>query len=274
MEKGENIGIFLMDGTPSGTIQCTIDNWNGIAYKIPRTELDNCKDRNHLKYSGIYFLFGKSDDEENDVIYVGQAVARQNGEGVLYRLQEHDRDPNKDFWTDAIAFTAKDGSMGPSEISYLEHRFFTLAVEAKIYEVKNDKKPNPGVLSEGQRIGLEKYIDYTKLIVGILGYKVFEKSGEIEFIIKHDNKTAIGKRTAKGFVVLTQSYIKQISSDGYIQAIKLRDKYKSFISEDYKILKDILFSSPSAAAVFVLGRSSNGYKEWKTIDGKTLKEVD
>jgi len=34
-----------------------------------------------------------------------------------------------------------------------------------------------------------------------------------------------------------------------------------------------VFSSPSAAAVFVLGRSSNGYVEWKTAEGKTLKEV-
>ncbi|MEF9933630.1 MAG: DUF4357 domain-containing protein, partial [Cetobacterium sp.] len=44
--------------------------------------------------------------------------------------------------------------------------------------------------------------------------------------------------------------------------------------EDDKYLfeKDYLFSSPSAAARIVLGRSANGWTEWKTFDGKLLDE--
>ena len=40
---GKNMNYFLIDGTPSGRITCTIVNWTGVAYKIPRTELKNCK---------------------------------------------------------------------------------------------------------------------------------------------------------------------------------------------------------------------------------------
>lgn len=62
--RGKSINLFLMDGEASGRIKCTLANWTGIAYKIPRTELDRCKEREDLKQSGVYFLFGTSDTTE------------------------------------------------------------------------------------------------------------------------------------------------------------------------------------------------------------------
>ena len=38
--RGKSINLFLMDGEAGGRIKCTLANWTGIAYKIPRTELD------------------------------------------------------------------------------------------------------------------------------------------------------------------------------------------------------------------------------------------
>lgn len=74
-----------MDGEASGRIKCTLANWTGIAYKIPRTELEKCREREDLKQSGVYFLFGKSDETGRDVVYIGQAGIRKNGEGILNR---------------------------------------------------------------------------------------------------------------------------------------------------------------------------------------------
>ena len=37
--------------------------------------------------------------------------------------------------------------------------------------------------------------------------------------------------------------------------------------------RDHLFSSPSTAAMVVMGRSANGWIEWKTALGKTLDEI-
>ena len=37
--------------------------------------------------------------------------------------------------------------------------------------------------------------------------------------------------------------------------------------------RDHLFSSPSTAAIAVMGRSANGWIEWKTAAGRTLDEV-
>lgn len=53
--RGKGINLFLMDGTSSGRIKCTLGNWTGVAYRIPRTELDKCKGRDDLSQSGVYF---------------------------------------------------------------------------------------------------------------------------------------------------------------------------------------------------------------------------
>jgi hypothetical protein len=37
---------------------------------------------------------------------------------------------------------------------------------------------------------------------------------------------------------------------------------------------DHIFSSPSTAAVMIMGRNANGLTEWKSKDGKTLKEFE
>jgi len=46
--RGKSINLYLMDGSPTGRIKCTLANWTGVAYKIPRTELDKCKGRDDL----------------------------------------------------------------------------------------------------------------------------------------------------------------------------------------------------------------------------------
>jgi hypothetical protein len=94
-----------MDGTPNGRIKCSLANWTVLAYKIPRTDLDKCKGRNDLSQSGVYFLFGSSDETGENVVYIGQSGVRKNGEGILYRLQAHKRNPDKDYWTEAVVFT-------------------------------------------------------------------------------------------------------------------------------------------------------------------------
>ena len=77
MARGKSINLFLMDGDANGRIKCTLTNWTGVAYKIPRTELDQCKERNDLKQSGVYFLFGNSDETGKGVVYIGQAGTRK-----------------------------------------------------------------------------------------------------------------------------------------------------------------------------------------------------
>lgn len=163
MARGKNIQLYLMDGDVNGRIKCTLANWTGLAFKIPRTALDLCKDRPELKQTGVYLLFGK-DENDKSVVYIGQAGVRKNGEGILNRLVEHNRNPKKDYWTEAIALTTSNDSLGPTEISYLEHQFYQLAVKAKRYDVKNDNDPTPGNISEEKESELDEFIEYAKVI--------------------------------------------------------------------------------------------------------------
>ena len=87
MSRGKTLKLFLIDGEPSGRIKCSLANWTGIAYKIPRTSLDKCKNIDLLKQTGVYFLFG-TDNSDNPVVYIGQAGIRKNGKGLLLRIQE------------------------------------------------------------------------------------------------------------------------------------------------------------------------------------------
>ncbi len=76
--RGKSINLFLMDGDVTGRIKCTIAGWTGVVYKIPRTELDNSKERSHLKQSGVYFLFGTSDQTgESKRIYTVMPIVKE-----------------------------------------------------------------------------------------------------------------------------------------------------------------------------------------------------
>lgn len=292
--RGKNIQLFLMDGEAGGRIKCTLANWTGVVYKIPRTELDKCKERDDLKQSGVYFLFGTSDETGKGVVYIGQAGARKNGEGILNRLQEHKRNPEKDYWTEAIVFTTSNNSFGPTEISYLENRFCNLALEANRYEVKNGNDPTPGNITEEKESEMEEFIDYAKVIMGTLGHKLFEPISKtvsqaakgtsailkdhsnlhLERTIKKIGKVeADGSQTSEGFVVFKGSYI-SLADDNTIPAVIKERRKNALIDEQGVLQEDMLFTSPSYAAMFVIGKSANGLTSWKTADGKTLKSLE
>ena len=121
--KGKSINIFLMDGEANGSIKAKISNWTGVAYKIPRNKLSNFKDRSDLANSGVYFLFGPTYQNYRSAVYIGQAGIRKNGGALLTRLMEHDKNPDKDYWTEAVVFTTSNNSLGQTELSYLENSF-------------------------------------------------------------------------------------------------------------------------------------------------------
>nr|WP_285895994.1 DUF4357 domain-containing protein [Trueperella bernardiae] len=56
--------------------------------------------------------------------------------------------------------------------------------------------------------------------------------------------------------------------------VKNREKYAASITADGVITKDLLFTSPSAAAGFVGGASLSGNVTWQLPDGRTLKQLE
>ena len=282
-----------MDGEVTGKIKCTLSNWTGVIYKIPRIQLADLKLRDEMKQSGIYFLFGRDEEKQKDITYIGQATTRKNGEGVLLRVQEHTRDGHADYFNDVIILTTQNNSFGPTEISYLENKFTQLAKESGRFIVKNSNDPNPGNVTEEKESELDEIVENTLMIVGTLGYRVFvpmtKKSKKdlpddqstylyLKRKTKKSNKVieARCERTSEGFVVLEGSQIEVIDSN--VIPASLQKLRKELI--DTNVIKDgilqekQLFSSPSYAAAFVIGRNTNGRMDWKDKNGKTLKELE
>ena len=294
MEKrSKNINMFLMDGEVTGKIKCTLSNWTGVIYKIPRIQLGDLKSRDEMKQSGIYFLFGRDEDKQKDVTYIGQATTRKNGEGVLLRIQEHTRDIHADYFNDVIILTTQNNSFGPTEISYLENKFTQLAKEAGRYIVKNSNDPNPGNVSEEKESELNEIVENTLMIIGTLGYRVFvpmtKKVSQdltdnhstylyLKRKTKKSNKVieATCERTTEGFVVLEGSQV-EIKDSPYLPA-SLKEMRQNLIAsrviQDGVLKEKQLFSSPSYAAAFLLGMQTNGRTDWKDQDGRTLKELE
>lgn len=292
-KRSKNINMFLMDGEVTGKIKCTLSNWTGVIYKTPRIQLGDLKSRDEMKQSGIYFLFGRDEDKQKDVTYIGQATTRKNGEGVLLRIQEYTRDIHADYFNDVIILTTQNNSFGPTEISYLENKFTQLAKEAGRYIVKNGNDPNPGNVTEEKESELDEIIENTLMIIGTLGYRVFvpmtKKVSQdltdnhstylyLKRKTKKSNKVieATCERTTEGFVVLEGSQV-EIKDSPYLPA-SLKEMRQNLIAsrviQDGVLKEKQLFSSPSYAAAFLLGMQTNGRTDWKNRDGRTLKELE
>lgn len=259
-------------------------------------EINKCKNREDLKQSRVYFLFGIDEQSERQQVYIGQAGIRKNGEGILYRLLEHKRNSDKDYWTEAIIFTTSDNSFGATEIGYLESRFCKIATNSCRYIVNNLNEPNCGNITEEKKSELEEYIEYAKIIMGVLGHQVFEplveelninkekqeeREKEIDNIfylkrrIRRSGKTTYGmcKRTEEGFVVLEGSKIELTESHAIPERIK-EDRKKAKINNKGILEENILYRSPPYADAFVIGNHINGQEEWKTEDGISLREIE
>jgi hypothetical protein len=279
MKFGKTIKIFLIDGDPNGRMSCELSNWSGKAYKIPRIKIKECTDREDLTSTGVYLLFGKNNDGKEQV-YIGEA------ESILKRLNQ--QLTQKDFWNEAIVFISKDENLNKAHIKYLENRLHEIAKSANRYQIENSIIPTQSSISESDRAEMEEFIEYIKMLVNTLGHKVFDEKREFKpkqkqesfFIKAVRGADGQGEPTSDGFVVFKNSKA---------AATIVNSMTPSFVAYRQKLIKegvlvdkgdffefsdDYIFSSPSTAAVMVMGRNANGLTEWKNKAGLTLKEFE
>lgn len=95
----------------------------------------------------------------------------------------------------------------------------------------------------------------------------------LERTIKDIGKVkAMGCQTSDGFVVMKGSQISTKDADSIPKTVKEK-REKANITGGI-LQEDILLSSPSYAASFVIGQSCNGLTSWKTKVGQTLKALE
>ena len=54
MAHPKTLQVFLMDGAPTGRLKCTLDNWTGLVYVVPRTSLNADGHPEAFEGTGVY----------------------------------------------------------------------------------------------------------------------------------------------------------------------------------------------------------------------------
>ncbi len=276
--KGRTIRLYLVDGTPTGILTAEIINWTGKLYVAPRSQLSDLAKREEVRRTGVYFLVGPDPERPTrDRVYVGE------GDNVLKRLIDHDKDPDKDFWTRTAVVISKDENLTKSHGRYLESRLIEKAKVANRASLCNGTNPQTPPLPEPDVADMEFFLEQVQMILPVLGFGFMQAkpSGEPTTTTEESPRFVISTIGAKAtaievqgeFVVLKGSTARKKATASWDTYRTLRDQLvadgKLVDSEKpdfYVFNEDVSFSSPSAAASVVATRNTNGRDNW-TIEG-------
>jgi len=297
MSKKRTVQLLLIDGTATGRIQAKLDNWTGVAYKIPKILLPESGDRKDLKFCGIYFLLGRDDETDERIAYIGQTSERKSGESLLARVAEHGRSGEKGFFNEVVFFTTGTDDFGPTELCFLENCFWNLAKTAGRYRVVNGNEPSKGNVTEAKEAELERFVENARILMSTFGHNLLEEKvvkqttdestrrASIDLFLTRAIKgvgqvQAQAEWTDEGIVVKRGSHMATGERAGLSEGIRSRREKALAAGKEIQgenklmeLVTDELFSSPSSAASFVIGMACNGRTAWKTADGRTFEEM-
>jgi hypothetical protein len=289
MPPGKTIRIYLADGTASGIRHGELVNWTGQAIVAPRGRVAELGEWPECQRPGVYVLFGDEGEAVGERAYIGEA------ENVFQRLKNHLA--NKEFWTRVVIVTSKDDNLTKAHVKYLESRMVELAREAGRYSLENGTAPQIPSLPRSERDAMEEFLGPVNLLLSALGFPVLQSVGrrdpaavevgtpttltpELRFSNSKRGVDATGASRDDGFVVYAGSVgvaeVREHLGKGYV-AVRdslLKDGDLRVEGSRLLVTKDILLTSPSAAAAILAGGAYNGREAWKTESGITLKELE
>lgn len=303
--RGVAIRVYLADGSPQGLRIVERMGWTGLCLAFARADYQVVRQREELLRTGVYVLAGpEAEDATSMRVYIGE------GDAVRTRLDQHHRD--KEFWTDAYVLTTTDNSLNKAQIRYLESRLLELAREAEVATIDNGTAPPLTWLSEPDTAVMDSYLDYGLALLPLLGVSVFELVEEVippalvlpgsrgeaplpgaemsapgdqtvdrpTLFLSTVQTEARGRDESRGFVVYEGAVARRqenVMQKGYKQLRRqlIEDGILVPLNEQqFRLVKNYVFDSPSAAASVLSGGSKNGRTEWKTRDGDTLKALE
>ena len=273
MAISKKLETIYHNGQPDGVRSIRRHLSTMTTYVVPRPLLSEAKKLSGINRPGIYYLISENDDNKIAQIYVGQT---RNG---VARLDDHNR--SKDFWNKAIMFLADNKTFSLDMISGLEAYAINKAHDSNRYKVENSVNPKYEI-DEYDLPLIEEIYEEIQFIMATQGYKMDNSKStlnEVNTLHTTRNGTlAFGVYDGENFEVLEGSEVDM--SRKCHSAVMEKQRKTAFANRDivcvdgkYKLTVSVSFTSPSSAAMFVLGGSSNGWVEWKDKDGKTLDEL-
>jgi hypothetical protein len=276
--KGRTIRLYLVDGTPTGILTAEIINWTGKLFVAPRSQLADLAKRDEVRQTGVYFLVGPDPERPSrDRVYIGE------GDNVFKRLIDHDKDPDKDFWTRTAVLISKDENITKSHGRYLESRLIEEAKAANRASLANNTSPPTPPLPEPDVADMEFFLEQVQMILpalsfGFLQPKPSEKPNEDAetsplFVMATSGAKATAIEAGGEFVVRKGSTARKEGAPSWDTYRSLRDQLvtdgklvDSAKQDFFEFAENVSFSSPSAASSVVAARNTNGREVW-SVDG-------
>lgn len=263
--------IQLIGGEPDGIRICRVEGKSLVTVVAPRSRLSEAKRLPYLPHRGIYYLL----DENHGVLR--RVYAGQTTQGLI-RLEEHKA--RKEFWNKAIMFLDEETNIDRDVLDGLEAKAIDYVKSHGDYETDNAVAPSPTINPyKEQRI--EMLHEDVLFRMRVLGYDL-DRDPENPTAINDVFHTRKNGVHAKGrydketgnFTVLAGSEValdRSVINNRSVAAT--RNQLFGEATEHETLEDDMTFASPSAAAVFVLGGSQNGWTEWADSDGNTLSDA-
>jgi hypothetical protein len=292
--NGRSLELYYIDGRPDGMVTAELFNWTGHVLMSPRTQITQALARPEAAYAGVYLLLGEQDGEPR--AYVGE------GEDIGARIRQHD--VRKEWWTSAVLVTAAANKLNKAHVRYLEARLIAEARSIGRVPLDNAAIPALAALSEADIAKMEAFLENLLVVLPAVRVDMFiERSRPVTAVIAKQDQTASPAVTGTmdatlgpiRFVLETRKHnlrATAVLSNGefIVEAgAQARSSWMGFESHNYSNLhgellrsgvlkqegensvftRNYAFSSPSAAAAVIFGRSANGPESWR-LQGENI----
>lgn len=231
--------------------------------------------------------------DERRKAYIGQTTS--------FRVRVKDHLGKKRWWTRAYVFVSGSNQYDQASITYLEYLAIREGLATGSYDLsENGQKPTKPILQEGDSSDYDEifeeikfFLEYERCFVFVKPEVNAQADAPLQkeviipqpvakdypvFCLNHTNHTCVARGYplndgTNSFVVLKGSEIsvKESSNKGGSARVEMLKKCTLYGNEKYVLNEDFVFDFPSGASSACLGRNSNGYVEWKTEAGVTLK---
>jgi hypothetical protein len=276
----KTIQIFLPGGDPQGIRVAEITTRIVQVIEVPRSLLPEFLKMPESGQVALYFLVGASESGEEQRVYIGQTGDLRN------RLVKHNKE--KEFWERALVLISRTNSLVQTHALFLEwHCLQAVRAAARFADENGNGGTKPHTPAPMEADCFEIF-DTGRTLLATLGYPLFtpvakpadEPAAKELFYCKAKGTDGRGLYTPEGFVVLKGSRGRRENVPSIVDTWDHRMRKKLL---DAKVMteeadsvvfqKDHLFRSPSTAAVALMGRTTNGWTKWRTVDGRTLDAV-
>ena len=282
-----SLELFFIDGRPDGMLTAEVFNWTGHVLRIPRTQLKEGLSREEAAFTGVYILLGETDGRE--MAYVGEA------ENMGDRIRNHAA--QKDWWDRVVLVTTTANNLHKAHIKYLESRLVEIANSINANALENGNTPPRSSMNEASISNMESFLDTLLMVLPAIRVDQFLSKKRSVSEPSSSPATFAGTRFAMKvprhgvhataelrngeMVVLAGSLVRNSwvgdpnHSSGYsaLRQELVDSGIISSVDGQTMFNENFAFSSPSAAAAVVAGRSANGRTSWiSETDSKTYAE--